>query len=85
MRMGNELPPKQFQIELKSRSLILGKMPVIPRAITTLCRNLVANVWSTWFMERFGWRSPQAFKLAAMRKTGHGCPVYTQTTILPCA
>ena len=30
----------------------------IPSAITTLGRNLVANVWSTRYMERLGWRSP---------------------------
>ena len=29
----------------------------IPSAITTLCRNIVANVWSTRYMERLGWRS----------------------------
>ena len=58
---------------------------LIPIAITKLCRNLVANVWSTWYMERFGWGSPRANKLAAMRQTGHGWTVCSQTTIMSCA
>ena len=32
-------------------------------------------------MERLGWRSSRAFKLVAMRKTGRGWPVCSQTTI----
>ena len=36
-------------------------------------------------MERLGWRSQRANMLAAMRRTGHGLPVCSQTTIIPSA
>ena len=36
-------------------------------------------------MERLGWRSPRAFMLAAISKTGHGWPVCSQSSIIPCA
>ena len=74
-----------FKAYRRVRNEIKAFVENIPRAITTLCRNLVADVWSTRYMERLGWRCPQANKLAAMRKTGHGWPVCSHTTIMPCA